>query len=363
MSTDDFFERRVIATKSTSPITQDILPIILKTTETTRLIFCPKWVSLEKTDNPLRGGFHHQRKGKDGNWQDIPAKPLTTLKKDESYTLNLDGEAMSKFIDNIPQIRDAMIDSGHYFGTRIISLSEDNVNQVVLDLADVEKRDMVVESLRQLEQDKFENLEVYLSKIRINKVIQEFEENLNNSDERFWQDFFERNSDVFSQVFPHTVTYLQGETYVGGKNTRGRNGQGGVASDFLFQHGSNGSFGVVEIKTPMTSIMSNTEYRGQKDGMTNHTYSCSQDLSGALVQVEGQIQTAIQDFTSQLDPDFREENLSRLNPFGLLVIGCYSNLSEDQKRSFDLFRKSVRVQILTFDEILEKIKSINRLYE
>lgn len=355
----------LIATKSTSNVTQEVNPIILRESSTTRLIFSPVWVDPEKTetDHPLRGGFHFQKKGGKDNWENIPSRPLSSLKKGEGYSLSLNGDEIDILISELKRIREVMIENGHYNGTRFIPLNEENADQFVLDLTNVDNKDMVEDALKKLQDDKFANLEAFISKVRVDNVIQEFEDNLTNADESFWQDFFEKNNDVFSQVFPHTVTFLKGETYVGGKSTRGRDGQGGVATDFLFKHGSNGSFGVVEIKTPTTSIMSRTPYRGGESGATNTTFAPHKDLGGAIIQLENQIQTALEKFKDHLDEVHRDENLSRLNPFGLLVVGCYQDLTDDEKRSFELFRKSVRVQILTFDEVLEKIKSINSLYE
>ena len=58
----------------------------------------------------------------------------------------------------------------------------------------------------------------------------------------------ERLCDVYADS--EITVKVRGETYVGGKSCVGRNGQGGVATDFLFRDESTQSFAVVDIKTP-----------------------------------------------------------------------------------------------------------------
>jgi hypothetical protein len=349
-----------ITTSSTSSKTMDITPIILKSNQITRLIFMPKWVG--ESSNQLRGFFRFQRKGPNDNWEDIDHTSMTTLKKNEGYELHLDGEEMAVLFSNLENIKALLLEYGHSYSARTFILDEQNANKIFLDIGKVENKNMVVKQLKSLESKNFDKLEHVINFARLDGAIDKIKVNLNNSKESFWQKFFEENTWVLNQLFSFPVIYLNGETYLGGKNSNGRNGQGGVATDFLLKNGSNGSFAVVEIKTPMEAI-TGRHYRGKKNTGNNNTlFSVTQKLTGGLIQLEDQIYTAIDYFEKNLAKDFK--NISFLNPTGILVIGNYSVLTLEQKKSFDLFRRSIgNNQIITFDEVLEKLKSLKKIYE
>ncbi|MDI9357261.1 MAG: DUF4263 domain-containing protein [Chitinophagaceae bacterium] len=164
------------------------------------------------------------------------------------------------------------------------------------------------------------------------------------------------------QVFVHPVLYIQGETYLGGKNTKGRNGSGGVVTDFLLKNISSNSICVVEIKTPCTDLINQSVYRGSGNGKNNDIHSTGSDLSGSVIQLENQIHEAINNFKTVIGSDESTKDVGILDPRGVLIIGTYSDLSDSQKRSFNLFRKSLSRDIVTFDELLEKMKMLLNIY-
>ena len=350
---------RITAT-STSHVTSDISPIILRETSTTRLIFSPTWVEI--SSNPLRGGFRFQRKGPNDNWDDIDHQALSTLHKDEGYELNLKGEEITLLFSHLEEIKAVLERYGHSYGSRTFVLSEENTEGVLLQIGDSANRKLIVQKLRELENQNFENLSSVVGSARLESVIEEFDTNIQNADESYWQGLFEEYPWILQQLFSFPVIYLNGETLLGGKNTSGRNGQGGVVTDFLFKNGSNGSFAVVEIKTPDCELAGSL-YRGQRNtDHNNETYEIHGNLSGGLVQLENQIFTALRYFRSMLGENY--ENIDTLNPHGILIAGSYSSLSLAQQKSFDLFRKSLgKNQIFTFDEVLQKLRSLKVVYE
>lgn len=231
---------------------------------------------------------------------------------------------------------------------------------IFLQIGDVANKELVVKELKTLEKNKFENLGTVVARAKLERVIEEFEKNLNNSKESFWQNFFEDNAWIFQQLFAYPLIYLNGETYLGGRNSYGRQGKGGLATDFLLKNNSWGSFAVVEIKTPMTNLVGGL-YRGEVGSGNNESYSMSSDLTGSLVQIENQVYTAVSNFKNILGDDF--DNLNAINPQGIIIIGKYKGLSEQKKVSFDLFRKAVGIkQIITFDELLDKLHLMKEIY-
>lgn len=348
-------------TTSTSSGTMDISPIELRKTTTTMMRFEPYWV--EESDNPLRGSFRFYRKSKNDSWEEIDSKPMNALHKDEEYSLRLTGEETTKLISELDKLTKSLNKLGHSFGERQFTVNEINAESILLQIGKIENRKMVIKQLKNLEKDNFENLGLAIGNARLQKMIEIIESNLGASkNEEFWQGLFEENPWVLQQMFTFPVIFLNGETFLGGKNSKGRQGSGGSATDFLFKNGSNGSFAVLELKTPDSQLVGQL-YRGvQNSGDKNELYQIHGNLSGGIVQMENQIHIAIEHFEKQIGADYKE--LNHLDPTGVLITGNYSLLDNRQKISFDLFRKSLgKNQIYTFDEVLEKLKLLKSVYE
>ena len=338
----------------------DVSPIVLRETNTTRLIFEPIWVDV--SDNPLRGGFRFQRKSLNETWEEYESKSLGSLHMDEEYKLNLKPGEVYELLSKFTEIHNVLKQHGHISGPNVIELNRGNVEGVFLQIGKIENREWVIEQLKQLEHDRFENLGNAIGRAKLEKAINNVRTNLSNSDEGFWQDFFEANTWILQQVFSFPVIYLQGETYLGGKNSSGRSGSGGSATDFLLRNGANGSFAVIEIKTPLSGLIGPL-YRGEAgSGGSNETYQAHGDLSGGIVQMENQICTAIEYFRTTIGSDYPD--LNRLDPTGVLIIGNFSSLNEGQKRSFNLFRKSLGKNLVyTYDELIAKLELLREVYD
>lgn len=349
-------------TKSTSKETMVVSPIVLRETSTTRLIFEPLWVDASVSDHPLRGGFRFQRKGSKESWNNFESKTLGALHKDEEYKLNLQPEEICKLLSSLSQINEQLSKCGHISGNGSFVLNSDNAEGIFLQIGQIENREWVIQQLKLLENENFENLGSAIGRARLENIIAKFEASLSNNDEKFWQDFFNENIWILQQAFAFPVVYLAGESYLGGKNSKGRQGFGGSATDFLFKNGSNGSFAVVEIKTPGCGLVG-ANYRGEKDAEgKNELCVMHGDLTGGIVQLENQIYIAIENFKTTLGADY--DGLNHLNPTGVLIAGNYESMTDVQRKSFELFRKALgKNQVYTFDEVLEKLKLLKSVYE
>jgi hypothetical protein len=119
----------------------------------------------------------------------------------------------------------------------------------------------------------------------------------------------------------------------------------------------------IEIKTHETPLLQNKPYR----------FGCwapSQDLTGAVAQIQGTVASAVKSLTQkisfcdELGNPTGEEAYNYL-PKSYLVIsslGEFTNehgVNEDKYRSFELYRKNIIApEILTFDELYERTKYI-----
>lgn len=244
-----------------------------------------------------------------------------------------------------------------------VIITSENLSQVIQELIDQEHSEEFWNTLAERHKDFALRLaESQIQRERMS-VIDQFEKDMviYGDDEGHWQRFFEEHPWILQSAFSFTTFQLRGETCLGGKNCVGRNGQGGVATDFLFQDESTQSFAVIDIKTPATGLMAGSAYRGKKDAQnTNLVFAASNALSGGVIQVRKQIATAIDNFDHQLYRDFSSYHLNRVHPRGVLVIGCYDSLKdEQQKESFNLFRRGLfGLTVITFDELLRRLKQL-----
>src|SRR5713101_3710414 len=80
-----------LTVRSTSNVSAKVSDVVLRETSITRLVFRPMLVDNQKfPDAAVKGTFVFQRKSRNQSWYDIPAEPLSSLKKDEGYRLPLD---------------------------------------------------------------------------------------------------------------------------------------------------------------------------------------------------------------------------------------------------------------------------------
>jgi hypothetical protein len=185
---------------------------------------------------------------------------------------------------------------------------------------------------------------------RLELAIVEYEAMMSKTlDENDWQGFFEKEPFLLSFAFGYPVTFVNGQSYVGGRRI---DGKGEKISDFLFKNSLSNDAAIVEIKKPQTPMLK--EYR-------NGVFAPHAELSGGTAQVLDQRYRLTANF-AQHARDNKWSGNSALEDYEIdcvLVIGLMPT-DDDQRRSFQLFRKNSHgVKIVTFDEILQQLKQIH----
>lgn len=169
--------------------------------------------------------------------------------------------------------------------------------------------------------------------------------------EKKWQSFLQNNSWIFSSIFAQPIILFGREIYVGGKTLDNTNGK---YTDFLLTNKLSNNICFFEIKTHLTKLVEDKPYRG-KD-----VFGMSKELNGCISQVLNQKDTFQKDYYSSKVKSNR--NFESLNSPTIVLIGRLSSLSKEQLKSFELFRTNIpNVTILTFDEVLEKLKVFSSL--
>ena len=181
-----------------------------------------------------------------------------------------------------------------------------------------------------------------------------------NGEEEFWQKKFSENTIALSQLFAYPVVVLKEKAYLGGKGVDNRNGS---VLDYLFTNDLTGNAGLVEIKTPMTPLLANTEYRGG-------VFAPSTELSGAIAQVMKYGDDLSKDFFSlhyRSQASLPQDKvLEAFDPPALVIAGDAERelTIPHKKRSFELYRHGLaKVRLVTFDEVFAKIKTLIKLLE
>lgn len=197
------------------------------------------------------------------------------------------------------------------------------------------------------------NINFALNVENLKRVKKEIEQNLENDDEvKYWQPFFKDNAWILSQMFNAPFMIMKDCNYVGGKSLNNKHGK---FTDFIYQNKVSKNISLIEIKTPIVNLTQATAYRAD-------VHSASQDLSGAIAQLLIQKDELYKEYaTLQLNTD---SNFEALNVRCVLLVGNYSKLSKSEKKCFEIYRNELRaIEILCFDELLEKINLMLNLFE
>jgi hypothetical protein len=366
-----------VRTRSTSQQSAEADPVILRETSSGRLVFLPTLV-----DHPgslataVRGVFLYQKKRPSGAWQDYEPIPLSSLRDGEGVKLELKSAEIRALFEELGDLYSIAQDYGVPIGSQAFvraprnqllrQLLKDGELDQILSQGEgagllkkflgwlAQNAEPLASTLGDLEPTELINFDAAVGAARLKLLLDEYEKNQGNDNEAYWQKLFEQHSWVLSQVCSQPLVIIRGQAYVGGKNIDNRDGN---IVDFLYRNGITDNATLIEIKTPVTTLMASKEYR-------NNTYRPSGELSGATQQLLVDRLSLIQDYDS-LTRDI-EQNFRTFSPRSVLVIGNAERQldSRIKRQSFELYRSNLRdVDIVTFDELREKISLVIELLE
>ncbi|HMK24877.1 MAG TPA: Shedu immune nuclease family protein [Chitinophagaceae bacterium] len=248
--------------------------------------------------------------------------------------------------------------SGH-----TVNLEKTNINEnisknvlVPLNEASRQKQSEAVEivaanSKRMLKEQpsKLVKLRKDIDLVTLNELIKKFSEMIEQDLEEFqWQQLFEENPFILNMAFGVPIIKVRGNAYVGGRKIWGG---GDKMADFLVKNSISNNAAIIEIKRPAAKLLGSATYR--KD-----VYAPSTELSGAVNQLLDQIHK-FQKNIAGLKEESRIYDIETYSVVGVLVVGRSSKITSE-KKSFELFRgNSKNIVILTFDELLEKLKQLS----
>jgi hypothetical protein len=333
-----------ITTESVALGVQETDPIVLRQTDTVRLVFVPMIV--DRPQSPVRGYFVWQRKLKADQWEDITGEALNRLKAGEGFKLELRSGEVSALLNGILARKKIYEDHGIVIGQRDYFADKD-LPEAVRKILE-EPNSELARALQTLDPADLLSLGRAVDLSKLDALLEEWDASVEayRDDEDFWQDLLKRNAWVFSQLTGSPVVLLRERAYIGGK---GISNTGGGLVDYLVQNELTDNVSLVEIKTPGAELCA-AAYRAG-------TYPPGRDVIGGVVQVLGYRDTFLHEIRNLRRPT---DTFQAYNPRCYVIVGQVASLAdEDAKKSFELFRTAQSgVQVITFDEVRSRLQSI-----
>ena len=201
--------------------------------------------------------------------------------------------------------------------------------------------------------DKLVRLQRDVELVTLDALILRFEAMIEKSlDEAQWQDFLNENRFLLGMTFGYPVILVQDQASVGGHKL---SGSGDKITDFMMKNPLTNNVGIIEIKKPNSSLLYKRGYRGE-------VFAASRELSGAINQVIDQKHNLVSRFVQKMD-DSGIYDIASYSIKCCLIIGKVPK-DERQRRSFEYIRgNSKDVEIITFDEMLAKMRTIKEFLE
>ena len=368
---------------STSRNSASVDDIVLRENQVTRLVFRPLLVNNEQDQRAsLKGAFVFQRKGQSQQWEDHRTLALNRLKAGEGIKLELSSKEVLQLYQELGSLYalydEEGIPSGEVEYVRaasglaaLLKTSDKEFEQLLQESGNngqellerilnwiISKPNpaRILDHLESLDAEQLSRLSSLAGLQALKAILQVWNDNQTSNDEEFWQKCLEESGFVLTQVFAFPVVILKDKAYVGGKIATNR---GGRIVDFFLKNAITHNAALVEIKTPMTPLLHRPAYR-------DNTYSISNEVSGAIVQVLSYRQSLMTNYLSLRDGEDEQMTFEAFEPAAIVIAGNSAReLSiRAKRRSFELFRSQLRhVQLITYDELFAKIAALVRLLE
>ena len=196
----------------------------------------------------------------------------------------------------------------------------------------------------------FVQLQKDIEVVSLDRLISSFEIHMRrNSIESAWQRLLELNPFLLSMLFGQPIVVLRPGAAVGGQTI---GGSGTKIADFLAANSLTNNAALVEIKRPKTPLVA-SEYRGG-------VHPPSRELMGSVIQVLDQ---RLKLLTNIAQTRFNSKiNDLEVSAVECVVVAGRTPEGDEALSSFELMRSQFKdVRIITFDELLERLKVLREL--
>jgi len=175
------------------------------------------------------------------------------------------------------------------------------------------------------------------------------------SKEDTWQTFFRRNVFALQQLFAAPIALVDEQVQV---RIPSLGGTGAQLPDFLLLNTVSRNVHLVEIKTPKTPLLK-SKHRGRGGAMVFPPHG---KLSGAVAQLQAQVQSAVTDLPLILARTADAPDLDVVVVRGAVIAGSVGHLTAAERESFMRYRAGLfGVEVVTFDEVLDRLKGLQEM--
>ena len=203
-------------------------------------------------------------------------------------------------------------------------------------------------SIAETKPEKLAKLQGEIELVTLEVLITRYEEMIAKTlNEGRWQYFFNENPFILSMAFGYPIIKIQQQSSVGGRKI---SGEGDKIADFVVKNSMTNNTAIIEIKTPQEKLLNAQPYR---EGV----YTPSTALSGSINQALDQ-KYRFEREIAQIKENSRIHDIESYSVHCCLIIGTIPT-TEDRHKSFEQFRRNSKdVEIVTFDELLKKLKEL-----
>ncbi|MEM6161927.1 Shedu immune nuclease family protein [Erwinia sp. P6884] len=189
--------------------------------------------------------------------------------------------------------------------------------------------------------------------VSLERLISSYEDLLSKeTNEDIWQRLFNQNPFILTFAFGYPAIKISDQESIGGERMTG---DGEKITVYLIKNGLTNNLALIEIKKPSSALLKKTAYRGS-------VYCASTELTGSVKKIPDQC-SQLQQNIATIKSNNRLYDIESYAVNCILVIGTMPD-DEDRKKSFEMYRRnSKNVQIITFDELLLKLKQLHEFLD
>ncbi|GAA4766525.1 MULTISPECIES: Shedu immune nuclease family protein [Flavobacterium] len=275
-------------------------------------------------------------------------KSIKEVEFPSDHTFNVNDETLSKMLLNKEQ------------ATKIIAENIEILQEALNN--NITSKDLINFGYRKSQ------LEIFHKLLHQEGYFEEYKEalkeklNKNQNDEAVWQKFFEKNTWILGYgldyIFNSELDSKKLEQVTSGSDFASN---GKRIDALLKSQGAINSLCFCELKLDTHKLLKQV-----KDAYREEAWQISDELSGAIAQVQRTIQKAIKEISTKTETkdhqDFLTgETLYLYNPKAFILIGNLNEFIKDDRineikfSSFEMFRKNLKnIDIITYDELYQR---------
>ena len=210
-----------------------------------------------------------------------------------------------------------------------------------------------VKTIIETNPQKLSSLKNDIDLVNLESLIREYELMMSRKhSERDWQMFLNKNPFILGLAFGYPIIKIQDQASIG---SRSLSGSGDTIADFLVKNSLTNNTAIIEIKTPQSKLLNHHSFR-------NRVFTPSSLLSGSINQALDQ-KYHFERQIIQLKDSSKMYDIQSYSVHCCLIIGTVPK-DEHRLKSFEIFRgNSSDVEIITFDELLHKLKNLYAFLE